>query len=114
MKKITLLFFFVSTILAAQSSISWTNAPTNLTFSPGQVVDMELTYNTPDLDYICVWVREVDAAENTVVQYGAFMTCPLGGSPTDTHANSDVINYNYAIPANVPKVILWQQDIFIK
>ncbi|MWW25259.1 T9SS type A sorting domain-containing protein [Algibacter lectus] len=103
MKKITLLFFFASTILAAQSSISWTNAPTNLTFSPGQVVDMELTYNTPDLDYICVWIREVDAAENTVVQYGAFMTCPLGGSPTDTHANSDVINYNYAIPANVPE-----------
>ncbi|MBB5267873.1 hypothetical protein [Algibacter amylolyticus] len=48
MKKITLLFFLTSAIITAQSSVSWTNAPTNLTFLPGQVLDMEITYSTPD------------------------------------------------------------------
>jgi len=103
MKKITLLLLIATSFLSAQSNISWTNAPSNLTFAPGQVINMEITYSTPDLDYICVWVREVDASGNTVEQYAAFSTCPLSGSVTDTHANSDVINYNYTIPSNIPE-----------
>lgn len=102
MKKITVLFLFVTGLLSSQT-VTWTNAPANLTFAPGQQIAMEITYDTPDLDYICVWVREVDAAEQTVAQYGAFMTCPLSGSPTDTHPNGGVINYDYTIPANVPE-----------
>ena len=101
MRKITFLFFLITGISFTQT-ISWTNAPATPTFAPGENVVMELTYDTPDLDYICVWVREVDAAGNIVFQYGAFSTCPLSGSPTDKHPNSDVINYNYTIPANVP------------
>ncbi|GAA4933784.1 hypothetical protein GCM10023314_02810 [Algibacter agarivorans] len=103
MKKITLIFLLASGFSFAQSMVTWTNAPTNLTFSPGQEIGMEITYSTPDLDYICVWVREVDAAEQTIAEYGAFMTCPLSGSPSDTHPNNDVISYNYTIPANVPE-----------
>ncbi|WP_282122257.1 T9SS type A sorting domain-containing protein [Algibacter mikhailovii] len=99
MNKISIFFFLISCIINAQSSVSWTNAPANLTFSPGQQIPMEITYSTPDLSYVCVWVREVDEFNSKVTEYGAFQTCPLN----NTAPNSGVVNYNYTIPVNVPE-----------
>lgn len=86
----------------SQSSVTWTNVPSETTFSPGQELEMILTYNTIDLDYICIWVREVNNNGETVNDYGAFTTCPLSGSPTDTHPNSGSINYVYSFPPDIP------------
>ncbi len=103
MKKIIYIFLLFSGLSFSQSSITWTNAPASpITFSPGESIEMNLSYTSPDVDYICVWIREVDAAGNKVSEYGAFSTCALSGGD-DTHANSDSIVYNYTIPANVPE-----------
>ena len=99
---IALLLFFIHCVAFSQATISWTNAPAvPITFAPGDVVSMDLTYATTDIDYICVWVREVDAADATINEYGAFATCPLSGG-AESHPNSDNITYNYTIPADVP------------
>lgn len=102
-KAITTLLFFINCVVFSQATISWTNAPANpITFAPGQVVSLDFTYSTTDIDYICVWVREVDAADAIVNQYDPFSTCPLSGGD-ESHPNSDSITSNYTIPANIPE-----------
>ena len=103
MKKITFILLLITSFSIAQTSITWTNAPASpITFAPGQSFDMNLSYTSPDVDYICIWVRELTAAGAVVKEYGAYTTCPLGGG-ADTHANTDNIVYNYTIPANIPE-----------
>ncbi|WNH11944.1 T9SS type A sorting domain-containing protein [Thalassobellus suaedae] len=101
MKRIVFIILLVYGFSFAQTSITWTNVPANpITFAPGQSVTINLSYTSPDVDYICIWVRELTASGTIVKDYGAFTTCPLSGGP-DNHPNTDTISYNYTIPANV-------------
>jgi agarase len=102
MRKVVLILLFAINFVFSQASITWTNAPTELTFYPGQEIQMNLNYSTDDIDYICVWIRELDSmGNNSGNEYGAFVTCPLSGG-NESHPNSDSINYKYVIPSDVP------------
>ncbi|MDO6761788.1 T9SS type A sorting domain-containing protein [Tamlana sp. 2_MG-2023] len=103
MRILSLLLVLITSLTFAQSSISWSNAPAApITFNPDQSVNMELSYTSPDVDYICIWIRELNAAGTVENEYGAYATCPLGGG-NDSHANTDNITYNYTVPANIPE-----------
>lgn len=102
MKKLFILLLLITNYVFSQASITWTNAPEELIFSQEQIVNMNISYSTEDLDYICVWIRELDSfGNNTGNEYGAYLTCPLSGGD-ESHPNSDSINYNYVIPSDVP------------
>ncbi|WP_194768758.1 T9SS type A sorting domain-containing protein [Tamlana sp. I1] len=98
MKKITLLLLFVGSLAFSQNSVTWTNYPANPTYAPGSDIDMLLDYTSIDLDYICIWVRELNAMGGTVNQYEAFTHCPFAGGD-DSHPNS-ATDYAYTFPVS--------------